>query len=222
MLTLKKVAVTGGLACGKSTVCHFLAECGAYVISADQIVHQLLSPHTRLGKKVIQQLGSDVVVNDQFDREAIAKKVFNHAPLLQALEKILHPGVIQEINKIYRQVQKRQAQKKQAQKRQTQKEHKTSLFVVEIPLLFEIAAEKDYDAIITIVSDTSIAESRFTERTGLDASQFHERMARQLPIEEKAARANFVRTSFVIYNNGSLEELKQATEVIFNNLVALP
>ncbi len=57
MLKLKKVAVTGGLSCGKSLVCRILQELGAYVVSADNIVHQLLSSDTNLGQEVIKLLG---------------------------------------------------------------------------------------------------------------------------------------------------------------------
>ncbi len=54
MLKLRKVAVTGGLSCGKSSVCRIFKEFGAYVVSADEIVHQLLSPETDLGQEVIR------------------------------------------------------------------------------------------------------------------------------------------------------------------------
>ena len=57
MLILRKVAITGGLSCGKSSVCRIFKELGAYVVSADKIVHQLLSPDTNLGQKVIKLIG---------------------------------------------------------------------------------------------------------------------------------------------------------------------
>ena len=57
MLKLKKVAVTGGLSCGKSSVCRIFKELGAYVVSADKIVHQLLSPDANLGQKIVQLIG---------------------------------------------------------------------------------------------------------------------------------------------------------------------
>ena len=101
MLRLKKIAVTGNVASGKSTVCLFLKECGAYVVNADSIVHKLLSPETTLGKSIINLLGYDVIIDGQFDRRAIAEKVFKDYSLLKDLEKILHPEVQKEINKEY-------------------------------------------------------------------------------------------------------------------------
>ena len=73
MLALKKIAVTGGLASGKSTVCALLKKRGAYVVSADEIVHRLLSPHTPLGRQVIKVLGSDIVSGNELDRKKIAQ-----------------------------------------------------------------------------------------------------------------------------------------------------
>ena len=76
MLKLKKIAVTGGLAAGKTTVCQLFKELGAYVVSADEIVHQMLSPDTVVGQQVVSLLGSDIVSGLGIDRKKIAAKVF--------------------------------------------------------------------------------------------------------------------------------------------------
>lgn len=104
MLTLRKVAITGGLSCGKSSVCRFFKELGAHVVSADEIVHQLLSPTQRLGQQVIALIGGDIVVNGKIDRSIIAKKVFDNKRLLHSLEELIHPVVLNEIEKQYQQV----------------------------------------------------------------------------------------------------------------------
>ncbi len=90
MLKLEKVAITGGLSCGKSSVCRYFKELGAYVISADEIVHQLLIPTNELGQEVIALLGKDIAVNGTIDRSMIAKKVFENKTLLLSLEKLIH------------------------------------------------------------------------------------------------------------------------------------
>ncbi len=76
MLILKKVAITGGLSSGKSSVCKILKEMGAFVVSADDIVHQLLNPQTSIGHKIIELLGPGVVKGLQFDRTKIGTLVF--------------------------------------------------------------------------------------------------------------------------------------------------
>jgi len=197
MLILKKVAVTGGIATGKTTVCRFFEELGAYVISADKIVHQLLSPATDLGKRVIALLGSDIVEGGELNREVIAQKVFRDPSLLKQLEKQVHPEVQKVIESQYRRV--------------SQQKH--FLFVVEVPLLFESALEKFYDVTIVVVADEKRCRTRFMTTTQYGADEFDRRHQRLIPAEEKQARADIV-----IENNMNLESLRQAVEIIFNSL----
>jgi dephospho-CoA kinase len=199
MLSLRKVAVTGSLSCGKSSVCRFFRELGAYVVDADEIVHKLLIPTTDLGKRIIDLLGDDVVINEQFDRSRIAKKVFNNAQLLNSLEKLLHPAVRAEIDRQYQQV----ALQKQA-----------PLFIAEIPLFFEIS-ETGYDFTIVVLADKECCKERFTASTGQSGEEFDKRMSRQMDPEEKAEMADFV-----ILNgpNMTKKELEAKTKEIFNEL----
>ena|ERR1700722_11642684 len=197
MLVLKKVAVTGGLSCGKSLVCCILKEIGATVVSADEIVHQLLSPKEPVGQQVIKLIGPDIVVNEQIDRFKIAKKVFNQPALLHSLEQILHPEVQHEIERRYQ---------------QAVLDGKSGVFAAEIPLLFE-SDSGHFDATIAVISDLNLCKQRFKESTGYEEEEFEKRMARQLTLEEKAKRA-----TFVINNNGSKEDLRQAVIAIYTQL----
>ncbi len=198
MLKLKKIAVTGGLSCGKTSVCRFFKALGAYVVSADEIVHQLLSPSTTLGQQVISLIGSDVVVNQQIDRSQIAKKVFNQPQLLQSLENLLHPQALKEIEKYYLEVSQKQL---------------APLFVVEIPLLFEIDADKFFDYTVAVIADQKACRQRFIETTGYDKEEYDRRMARQLSPEEKAYRADYT-----ITNNGALADMQPAVAELFKKL----
>lgn len=198
MLKLRKVAVTGGLSCGKSSVCRFFKKFGAVVVSADDIVHRLLSPETDLGRKVIQLIGSDIVFNNQIDRSKIAEKVFNQPSLLRSLEKIIHPAVNEEIKKQYIQANQQEIGK---------------LFVAEIPLLFEAGMENFFDTIITVLSDPLISQRRFQEATGKSEEEYVRRSVQQMHIQEKARRSDYV-----IVNNGSLEELENETHKLMEIL----
>lgn len=200
MLMLKKVAITGGLACGKSSVCQIFRELGAYVVSADEIVHQLLSPKTSLGQQVIALLGSDIIVNDQIDRSRIAKKVFNDKALLRSLEQILHPAVQAEIEKNYQ---------------KAKEEGKARLFIAEIPLLFEGRSGKTFDATITVIADRETSMKRFMASTGYDKEEYNRRMEQQLPIEEKIRRADYV-----INNQDTLQQLRQMVGELYQSLVS--
>lgn len=205
MLTLRKIAVTGGLASGKSSVCQFFKKRGAYVISADEIVHQLLSINTDLGQQVISLLGSDIVVNDQIDRGLIACKVFKYPLLLQSLERLVHPAVLKEIEHQYKQVRHSE---------------EYSSFVAEIPLLFETAEKRMldfFDLIIAVVADPEASKKRFQDATGYTNEEYDRRMARQLDPKEKAKRAHYVLT-----NNGSLNDLQEAFQTLYDQIISKP
>lgn len=198
---LKKIAVTGGLASGKSTVCKIFRDLGAHVVSADEIVHNLLSSKTALGQQVIDLIGNDVVVNGQIDRSKIAKKVFNNRALLQSLQNILHPAVGVEIEKQYQQVKT---------------EGHVELFVAEIPLLFEGGKKGNFDATVAVVADSESSRQRFMASTGYDKEEYDKRMAQQLSPEEKAKRADYV-----INNRGTLQQLQQTVIKLYKSLTSV-
>lgn len=198
MLTLRKVAVTGGLSCGKSSVCRYFKELGAYVVSADEIVHQLLSPNTPIGRHVVDMLGEDIITDHEIDRRAIAKKVFRNPILLRSLEQLIHPAVQQEIEKQYQQVKKQGI---------------TPLFIAEIPLLFESADTHGFDATITVWADSKQCKQRFQDTTGYGEEEFNNRMAFQMSPEEKIKRADYV-----IDNSGSPEKTREAVAALFTKL----
>lgn len=196
MLKLKKVAVTGGLSSGKSSVCHLFGELGAHVVSADEVVHQLLTPATYVGQKVIQLIGSEIVIQDKIDRSLIAKKVFNHPKLLKALEQILHPEVRDEIEEQYQ---------------KACKQGLASLFVAEIPLLDSSFGHYDYT--IAVVADENLCKKRFIQKTGYPEDEYIKRMSQQLSPLEKAKNADFV-----IVNNGTLDELRSHVIDIYSKI----
>lgn len=188
MLKLAKVAITGGIASGKTSVCQFFKELGAFVVNADTIVHGLLKPDTDLGQQIIRQFGPEIIKNGQINRKIVAEKVFKDPKRLKKLEGLVHPAVLRKIEELYAAV--------------CNKGSYTS-FVVEIPLLFEIGADPFYDVVVTVLSDEAKARDRF-ERAGFQKTEYDLRMNRQLKPEQKAAKSHYI-----IYNNGSLADLHQ-------------
>jgi dephospho-CoA kinase len=183
VLRLKKIAITGTVSSGKSEVCKILkSQSGTKVVSTDEIVHRLLSQDTNLIEQVIELLGQDVVEGHQLNRSLIAKKVFSHPERLKSLEALIHPKVFEEVEK----------EAKLAEKRGI------SLFIVEVPLLFEGDFASYFDKTVAVIADVDIRRDRF-----FDKSSFDSRNRSQLTDEQKANLADCV-----IENNGTLEQLK--------------
>lgn len=200
MLRLKKIAITGGVASGKSSVCQLLKELGAYVVSADAIVHQLLTSESDFSRQVISRFGPEIVKNGQISRKALAEKVFQDEKQLKWLEKLLHPAVLQKI---------------EAQYAEACEQEGYLAFVVEIPLLFEIGAERFFDLSIGVIADEALAKERFRQ-AGFLNTEYDLRMSRQLSPKMKAMKSHYV-----IQNNGSLDDLRR--EVIrINHLIQNP
>lgn len=186
MLKLKKIAITGGVASGKTSVCRFFQELGACVVNADAIVHELLKPDTDLGQQIIRQFGPEIINHGQISRRIIADQAFKDPKQLQKLEELIHPAVLRKIEELYTAASSKDF----------------SSFVVEIPLLFEIGAENFYDVIVAVLADEAYAKKRF-EQAGFQETEYDLRMKRQLEPKQKAAKAHYT-----IYNNGSIEELR--------------
>jgi dephospho-CoA kinase len=185
---LKKIAVTGGIASGKTTVCELLRELGACVVHADAIGHELLSPSTELGKKVVAHFGQSVLKQGKIDRKTLANLAFHDAASLRWLEKLLHPAILHRIDELYEEACCSGAYK---------------AFVVEIPLLYEIGQEMYYDLVVAVIADESVCRERFL-KAGFSAEEYERRMGRQLPPEKKAQLADVV-----LYNNQPLDRLKK-------------
>jgi dephospho-CoA kinase len=187
VLTLNKVAVTGVLGSGKSTVCRLFKEEGATVVDSDELVHKLLSSNSQCIKAVVELLGKDIYTGETIDRKKVADQVFKDQKKLKELEQILHPAVLNEIERLYA-------------------ETRPGLFVAEVPLLFESGCDKFFHTTVAVVCDETTAITRYGNPT-----EFHRRMARQLSQEEKAKKAHHV-----IVNQGSVEDLKAQVKELLN------
>jgi dephospho-CoA kinase len=198
MLKLKKIAVTGTLSSGKTTVCNFLKELGACVVNADKIVHQLLSPENLIGQKVIQLLGKSVVQQGIFNKKQIAEIVFRNDEKLHALESILFPEVAKVMEDQYHQACKAGG---------------FSAFVAEVPLLYEAGMETSFDAVIHVDANEQACRARFLASGGSE-KQFTQRMRRQMPSHKKYQLA-----PYHLINNGDLAELKRKTAELYQQLI---
>lgn len=199
MLNLKRVAITGSLASGKSTVCRFFEEWGAYVVHADRLLHRAYSVHTPLGRRIVNLFGRHIVEGSKLNRALIAEIVAAKPSLLTELEKICHPYVNEEIQRQY-EVACRKGQ--------------YCLFVAEVPLLYEspFPLGQWFDVTVVVVAERNEAKERYIHAGGTE-EQFDFREARQMSPLVKMQRADYT-----IINNGSIEELCNEAKRLFDNL----
>lgn len=197
MLKLRKIAVTGGVASGKSTVCAFFHEWGASVVSADKIVHHLLSNDQQIIRQLTLLFGAGILADGIPDRGAIARRVFNHPQLLKSLESLLHPAVIASIEDNYR---------------NACEEGNAALFVAEVPLLYEVGYDDAFDAVVFVDAPPEVCRQRFIQQGG-DAEDFARRCARFLPSSVKRRRAHYV-----IDNDGNMAQLQKAARRVYEQV----
>lgn len=183
---IRKIAITGTVSAGKSTVCELLRARGAFVIKADDIVHDLLLKNVSLIQKIKEKFSEQVIKNDQIDRKLLADLVFCNSDKLKSLEDLLHPEVIKTIKQTYETIKDLPNYKK---------------FVVEFPLLFEIGFRDFFDTIVFVTADKERRKKRFMSK-GFSEEQFDLRSNRYLPEKERIAKSDYT-----IKNNGSLENL---------------
>lgn len=189
-----RIGLTGGLASGKSTVASVLAELGAAVFDADRIVAQLYEPGGA-GEAVAKELFGSAVEDERgaVDRARIGRVVFGDPASRRSLETRIHPLVREEIERRFREAERRGF----------------SIAVAEASQLLEARTEDHYDRVLLVVAPESERIRRWSEK-GQDAADARRRMAAQLSPEDARPRA-----TDVIVNDGSLEDLKRKVEAVF-------
>lgn len=188
------VAVTGPLACGKSTFVRMLGELGAETVSADGIVHDLLAGDDETIQTVAARFGDDVRGERGIDRPALSEKVFGDPEALADLEDILHPRVRAETA--------RRASVSEA-----------PIFVSEVPLLFEGGNTGVFDTTVAVVTPDERRRAWAMER-GMNEARWRAIEARQLSSKEKARRADIV-----VENSGDLDTLRDEARKLVDRLV---
>jgi dephospho-CoA kinase len=180
------IGLTGGVAAGKSTALAALAEAGVPTLSSDAAVHQIYEDPEVIAL-VRERLGDEVIVDGAVDRDAVASEIFAEPELRSWLEQLIWPRVGMKIFEF-------------------RKQHEAlaeppAATVVEVPLLFEAGMDQGFDRTIVVIVDNELRKQRATERGG---EELEARDARQMPQEEKAARADVV-----VVNDGDTELLAQ-------------
>ncbi|WP_428739533.1 dephospho-CoA kinase [Sulfurimonas sp.] len=187
------IALTGGIATGKSTVASLLALNGMRVIDADTISHQILDASHEWVRKTF---GDEYVkANNKVDRAKLGQYIFSTSEAKKQLEDFLHPKIKAEIE------------------RQSEKQDNFKFpYLIDIPLFFE---NNNYDIKQSVVVYTpeDIQLERFMRRNGFSQEESKRRIASQLPIDEKKERA-----TWVIDNSKDLKHLQNEVEIFVEKI----
>tara|TARA_B100000575_G_C23028792_1_gene592394 strand:+ start:367 stop:960 length:594 start_codon:yes stop_codon:yes gene_type:complete len=171
------VGLTGGIATGKSTTADFFRERGIAVFDADRTVHQLLDVAGLAVSKVVEVFGDDVLrSNGAIDRNVLGQRIFKNEFDRQKLERILHPLVANERENFLLH----------------QRQVGAPMVVLDIPLLFEIGTHKLCDLVIVTNLPPHIQRERAMSRKGMTGDRLTGILNSQMPLSEKASRADFV------------------------------
>jgi dephospho-CoA kinase len=182
---VRRIALTGGIATGKSRARSLFEHLGVPTIDSDVLAREAVAPGTAGLAAVSERFGPDVLQPDgSLDRDNLAKIVFADPESRRALESIIHPYVRRRTDEWFARLDAA----------------RHPYAIADIPLLYEVERDQDFDAVIVVACDPDTQLRRLLER-GMTASDARQRIAAQSPLDDKIARADHV-----IRTNGGFEE----------------
>ena len=180
------IALTGGIATGKSTVASLMALNGMRVIDADTISHEILDASSSWVKETF---GDEYINGSKVNRSKLGSLVFSDESAKKTLEEFLHPKIRDEI-----------------EKRSIKQDCFKFPYLIDIPLFFENGAYDIKDSVV-VYTPKDVQLERFMKRNGYSEEESLKRIASQMPIDEKKERA-----TWVIDNSKKLKHLQQEVE----------
>jgi dephospho-CoA kinase len=191
-----RVALTGGIATGKSYCLARLAAYGVPVIDADQLARTVVTPGTPALAAIAARFGSSVLLEDgTLDRAALGRLVFSDRTARADLEAIVHPEVYRHIREWFAKLPP-----------------DTRLAIADIPLLFETGRQYDFDRVVVCACPPEQQVSRLVAR-GLTREEARARLAAQWPVEDKVAHADYV-----IRTDGTLFDTDRQVKEVYERL----
>jgi dephospho-CoA kinase len=192
---MMRVALTGGIASGKSIVAAELAARGAIIIDADVLAREVVEPGTPAFAAIIDRFGEQVVAEGRLDRVRLAQIVFADSPARRDLERIVHPAV-------------------RARAAELERAAGAAAIVVHvIPLLVETGQQGDFDVVVTVDVDHETQIQRLLARNGFTRAEAESRIAAQASREDRTIAADLV-----VDNTGSVAGLREQIDALWAEL----
>lgn len=183
---MRRIGLSGGIGSGKSTVARLFADLGAFVVDADAIAREVVSPGTQGLADLAEAFGPDILTPDgSLDRQALADIVFADPAAREKLNAITHPRIAARTAELVASIPD------------------SAVFIHDVPLLVELGLQDAYDLVVIVDAPDEMRVQRLVER-GLDADDARARIAAQATREQRLGVADIV-----IDNSGDLDSLTE-------------
>ncbi len=192
------IALTGGIASGKTSAANFFAAYGVPVIDADAIAWELTTPNSPLTPRIVDYFGPEAVrLDGTLDRRYLRKKIFFDAEKKAWLEDLLHPCILKTMVERCEQAE-------------------GPYLIAVVPLLFETKSQGLFDRSLVVYCPEVLQKQRLAQRDGCDETLIQAMLDQQFPEEARLALADDV-----LQNEGSLEELREAVAAQHHHYLSL-
>jgi dephospho-CoA kinase len=197
---LRVVALTGGIASGKSTVAEMFRRLGARTVDADGLAREAVAPGSPGLREVVALFGPQILTRaGELDRSHLGSIVFSDALRRAQLEAVIHP-LVADLS---------------AREFARAREEGLDLVIYEIPLLFEARRQGDFPESILVYANPEVQMARLMTRSGIDRSAARARLSAQLPIDSKLPRS-----TWVIDNSGDIAKTRAQVIKLWNQELA--
>lgn len=191
--------LTGGVACGKSTVARYFHDLGAFIIDADRIGHEVIEPGRPAYQEILHHFGNDILdPSGRIDRKKLGPLVFADPQQLQALNAIVHPRIIAR------------GQELAAQQRRG---NPHAVVIFDAALIFEAGLGGTLHKVLVAWCRPEQQLERLMAKAGVTRKEAERRIHAQMPVEEKRRRADYL-----IDCSGTLEQSRAQAEAIYQEL----
>jgi dephospho-CoA kinase len=198
-MTTRRIALTGGIATGKSHVRARFAALGVPTIDSDRLARAVVEPGTPQLAAVVARFGPAILdAAGALDRRALGAIVFADASARRDLEAILHPAIRAATEDWFRSLP-----------------GDAPFAIADIPLLYEVGRDRDFDAVVVAACGPDVQLARLRRRDALGEAEARQRIAAQLPIADKVARADYVITT-----DGTVEDTDRQIDALYRTLTA--